>query len=73
MQMKPIKSSNIKAVGYEPTTNRLRVQFGNGQEYDYTDVSIEKYNALMAADSQGRYFHQYIKGACDSTKCEKET
>jgi len=71
MEMAKVKSSNISAAGYDPATKVLRIRFSNGTDYDYKNVSAEKYSAFMAAESQGRYFHQNIKGVCTCTKCKK--
>lgn len=61
MEMKAVSSSNIAAVGFDGGT--LRVQFTNGAQYDYSGVSEELYNQLMAAESIGRFFNQNIKGS----------
>ncbi len=71
MQMIPVKSSNIKAAGFE--NNVLRVQFGNGTEYDYQNVSAETFNNFIKAESQGKFFHKNIKGKFEGSKVEKGT
>ena len=70
MKMIPIKSSNIKAAGYENGT--LRIQFSNGSLYDYHEATAQLYNDFMEAESQGRFFHQKIKSKLTSTKVEKD-
>ena len=70
MQMIPVKSSNIKAAGHE--ANTMRVEFTNGTVYDYPGVSAELFNNFMQAESQGRYYHQFIKGKFNGTRVEKD-
>lgn len=63
MERKPVTSSNVKSVGYDPETKRLHVEFKGGGVYEYSDVSQEKYDAMMKADSIGGHVHKHIKGA----------
>lgn len=60
MQMVPVSSSNLSAVGYDPTTRVLRIAFHSGT-YDYYDVPASTYSGLMNASSKGQYHHSYIK------------
>jgi len=63
MDMQPVKSSNIEAVGYDPVTQQLDVTFkGNPKAYHYYNVPESKHRELMAADSKGSYFSRNIKG-----------
>lgn len=76
MEMKPVKSSNLKAVGYDPTTRMLRAEFSSGGAWDYRDVPVEKYQQLLAADanpdsSVGSLFHRSIKSAHGATRYDK--
>lgn len=66
--MTPVKSSNIKAVGYDAKSRALDVQFHSGATHRYHDVSPEKHQALMAADSVGSHFHANIRNAHKSSK-----
>ena len=70
MQMIPVKSSNIKAAGYENGT--LRIQFSNGSLYNYHEATAELYYDFTEAESQGKFFHQKIKGKLTGTKVEKD-
>ena len=62
MNMVPVSSSNLVAVGYDPTTHILRIQFRRGV-YDYYDVPENVYRGLMNASSHGEYHAAYIKNA----------
>lgn len=60
----PVSSSQIKSIGYDPTTKSMDVEFNNsGRVYRYHDVPPEKHAALMAADSIGSHLSAHIKGA----------
>ena len=38
MDMIPVASSAIEAVGYEPESRRMRIRFAGGNEYDFCGV-----------------------------------
>lgn len=61
MNMKPVASSQVKAIGHDPATNTLRVEYASGGVYDYAGVDAEKHRALMAAPSIGSHLHKQIK------------
>jgi len=62
METKPVKSSNIEAVGYDAKERRLKVVFKSGGAWHYDRVPEETYQALMAAESVGKYFRQSVQG-----------
>lgn len=73
--MKPVKSSNIHAIDYDPAARKLSVQFKDGDEpgniYHYHDVPSETHAGFMAAtDSHGKYFFANIKGKFKHTKAD---
>jgi hypothetical protein len=57
----PVSSSNLAEVGYDPETQTLEVQFVSGTEGHYEGVPQAQYDALMAAQSKGSYFHHNIR------------
>lgn len=60
--MVPVKSSNLKEVGYDAAARELHVSFhGNPETYSYEDVPPEEHAALMAASSVGSYYHHNIR------------
>jgi hypothetical protein len=63
MNLVPVSSSNIRAIGYEPNTQTLQVEFHNGSSYEYYAVPITVHAGLMAANSHGSYFDAHIKKA----------
>ena len=56
----PVKSSLIRAVSYEGDT--LEIEFVGGGTYQYFNVPLMEYEALMAAPSVGKHFTSRIKG-----------
>ncbi len=59
MEMKPVTSSNIKAIGYE--NGLLVVHFSNGSRYSYKGVPARVHGELMAAESVGKHFMEHIR------------
>ena len=55
-----VSASDLSAVGYDPKSKTLEIQFHNGI-YRYSNVSESVYNGLMSASSHGVYFYQNIK------------
>jgi hypothetical protein len=58
MEMKPVDSSNIAAIGWE--ADKLCVRFKDGAEYEYPGVTEKQYADLMAAPSKGRALNGLI-------------
>lgn len=61
MNLKPVVSSNITHIGYDPATKELGVKFKSGKLYKYHPVTLEDYTELINADSIGGYFANHIK------------
>lgn len=64
MNLIPVQSSNLKAVGFEQTDINeatLEVHFLNGTAYQYSGVEPEVFEALLAAPSVGQFFNKNIK------------
>jgi hypothetical protein len=57
----PVSSSDIRSVGYDPSSSTLEVEFVSGGIYHYFDVPEHLYHGLLNAPSKGRFLHQYIK------------
>lgn len=62
MQMIPVSSSNLSAVGYDEFSMTLRVQFKSGA-YDYSNVPKNIFDGLLSASSKGSYHHAFIKNS----------
>jgi len=61
MERKPLTSSTIASVGYDPLTHRLEIEFRNGSLYEYFGVPEATFEALITAPSAGRYLNQEFK------------
>lgn len=62
MQMIPVVSEAINAVGYDPDTRLLKITFKNQKTYDYHGVPSHVFEGLMRAPSKGRYYRDHIEG-----------
>lgn len=69
INMIPVSSSNIVAIGYDTATLTLQVQFKNAV-YQYFDVPLSVYEELMnpPGGSHGIYLNSNIKGQFRCTR-----
>jgi hypothetical protein len=68
MRRRPVDSSAIASVGYDPARETLELEFRSGNVYRYFGVPQEIYEDLIHAPSMGRFFGSYIRGQYDSTR-----
>jgi len=54
MEMKPVESSSIKAIGHDGDT--MHVTFKNGATYVYEGVKAHVFDGLHSAKSIGKHF-----------------
>lgn len=57
----PVRSSNIRSIGYDLESHTLEIEFLSGGLYQYLNVPEQVYDELMRASSYGSYFHRHIK------------
>lgn len=55
------RSTNVRAVGHDPDTAELHVEYRSGGTYVYGGVSADKHAELIAAPSIGTHLHTAIK------------
>jgi len=67
--MKSVKSSQVKAVGFDPATKTMAVEFHGGGIYHYSGVTPEQHTKMLASKSIGGHLHAHIKSTC---KCVKQ-
>jgi hypothetical protein len=72
MNMQPVKSSNVKAVGYDEETKTLQVHFKSGGIYQYAGVQPEMYADLLKAESIGRFVSQVVRAGRKGLRIEEE-
>lgn len=63
---KPVKSSLIESVGYDPSSRSLDVAFHGKKDqpplvYRYQNVQPKDHAALMGAESIGKHFGNFIR------------
>jgi len=68
MNRTPVTSTNVIAVGYDPNTLTLEVEFKDGAVYQYFDVPETVYQELMRAGSIGQFMHANIRNNYRYTK-----
>lgn len=61
MEMTPVHSTTIEAVGYGPHTRRMRIRFEQGRAYDFCGVPQHIFEGLMSAPSKGTYYNEHIR------------
>jgi hypothetical protein len=61
MNLTPVKSSNLAAIGYNPKSKTLEVEFIGGAHWRYFDVPASVWDGLRSAKSHGVYFHREIR------------
>ena len=47
MNMQPVTSTNVAAVGYDPATRTMRVAFQSGGLYDYYNVNLALFEQML--------------------------
>lgn len=58
----PLRSSAIRAIGYDPVTGQLFIDFVRGKHpYTYCAVPPELYEQLLHSPSPGTYYHQALR------------
>ena len=59
--LKPFKSSNIRAAGYDPFQKELFVEFVSGPVYRYDSVPDALWNGFQVASSHGKFLREQIQ------------
>ncbi len=60
MERKRVNSSKVRAVGYDPKSQALEVEFSDGRLLLYSGVSQEVHRQFMAAPSATSFFEDKI-------------
>lgn len=61
MDREEVVSSNLASIGYNKQTSILEIEFKHGGIYQYECVPSVVYEALINAESHGKYFSAHIK------------
>jgi hypothetical protein len=62
MQRREITSTMIRSIGHDSESSVLEIEFLSGAVWQYHDFSESDWYAFDGAESQGKYYHQNIKG-----------
>ncbi len=58
----PVRSSNIRSIGYDEENLVLEIEFLDHALYEYYAVPPDVHAGLMSARSHGVYFHSHVEG-----------
>lgn len=64
----PINSRAIRGLGYDPSSQILRVSFRSGSIYEYNGASPSLVRALLHAPSKGEFFAGNIRDKLPFTR-----
>lgn len=65
VEMVPVVSSNVEAIGYDEGQLILVVRYNSGVSYAYYGVPPDVHLSLMASGSKGNYLAHSVKGIYD--------
>ncbi|HEY6239655.1 MAG TPA: KTSC domain-containing protein [Burkholderiales bacterium] len=68
MERKRVNSSKIRAVGYDPKSQLLEVEFSDGKLIQYRGVSPEVHRQFMVAPSPTSFFEDKIDESFPSSR-----
>ena len=71
IKTKPVESSNLAAIGYDPATQTLQVDFKSGKRFQYAGVPAEVFAEFEKAESVGKFFNGVIKFEFDGVPLEE--
>ena len=69
-RFKPVSSSMLRRVRYDPKSRFLDVVFRTGETYRYRDVPLDEYHKLMKAESHGKYMQLHIIDHYETTRLD---
>ena len=72
MERQPVKSTNVKSIGYNAEEKTLEVEFQSGGIYQYAGVQPEMYADLLKAESVGRFVSQVVRAGRKGLRIEEE-
>ena len=58
----PVTSSTIESLAHDAEAKTMEVKFKSGKTYSFGNVEAHQFDALRAADSVGKHFHQHFRG-----------
>jgi hypothetical protein len=61
MEMKPVSSGKLRAIGYDAQTQRLLVRFDDGTLLEYTGIGAEIWRRLSTASSPWSIYRDNVE------------
>jgi hypothetical protein len=61
IDMVPVISSAIKAVGHDSSTNTVHVEFHSGGTHQFGPFTKAEFERFRDADSIGKHFHSHVR------------
>ncbi|WP_167856788.1 KTSC domain-containing protein [Hymenobacter aquaticus] len=61
MLRRPIRSTSLKAVGYEAASLTLEIEYRNGRVVRYTGVSEAVYQGLLTVPGKAQFVEQVLE------------
>ncbi|WP_345785751.1 KTSC domain-containing protein [Pelagicoccus sp. SDUM812002] len=61
MEMIPVRSSATRAIGYNPSTGQMQIQFKQGKTYMFCGVPQHVFDSFLSAGSKGSYYDNHIR------------
>jgi len=71
IQLEPVVSSNIAAIGFG--SNKMRVQFTNGAIYEADGAQQSDFDDFKSSKSKGVHFNKVLKQAFAWKRLEKKS
>ncbi len=69
VDLQPVDSSAVKAIGYDAATQTLFVQMlATTEVYAYENVPAKVYDSFLSSKSKGRFYTDKVKGKFPSAK-----
>ncbi len=60
-EMTPVTSKAMKAIGFDPETQELHIDWKSGSSSVHPNWTPEKHEALVNAPSKGGHFHKHVR------------
>lgn len=60
-EMYPVTSQAIRAVGHDPSTGVVHVEFHSGGTHLFGPMSKEEFERFRDAESVGKHFHAHVR------------
>jgi hypothetical protein len=61
MEMKPVNSGKLRAIGYDAAKRRLRVRLDDGSTFEYEGIGAEIWRRLSSASSPWSIYRDNVE------------